>query len=636
MTDYLGPSLKNLRQRNIIPFSYQRDAINWICQKYINKQSGILGDTMGLGKTIEMCLSLYVIRPKMTLIVSPKNLQNHWYYSIHKYFTQNYLFVRSGLFYHQITDITEYEYKEKTKTYSASELVQFSLSNPVVIFSSYDSVKPPLPKTELKKLSEDIYEYHIHNPKSLYEYKEEYTPFPGIEFDIIVLDECHNIRNGCYNYEEYTDKHILSSRFANLMRVRLKNSNGVQGVKFLLTGTPIQNRITDLKSLYVFMGLFQYTYFFNENDEYFTYYINNYLFRRTEKNLNIVLFDYIGYPKEKYNEEIIEVQYETQDERILYENIATSVFKKDGLPYTFYLNRMEYIIRPFDRKEGLLRNNYLLYLSAGIDFFINSYNSTRAKGYYPTLPQWTGNNSKHKMMVNKLYELSLSNQSVIIFHEYIDEMRSIIKYIENFEPQDKTYWNEIYRGDLGYHYMYINGDVKPKDRSKLIERSKEIIANGYRCVLFASTSTCREGINLQHFNNIIFADGNYNPGVESQAIARVYRIGQRKKVNIYRYIHSSFNGLTEGNVERNIRHVDQRKEEIKTEKIELFRKVFSIHNASYYYTNSNIDQHVLDQFTRKYPGYPIENIQSVIFGTYDQTKSDFEELELYDDEENDA
>jgi SNF2 family DNA or RNA helicase len=632
MTDYLNSSLQILRQKNIIPFSYQRDAINWICHQYINRQSGIIGDTMGLGKTIEMCLGLYVIRPKMTLLVSPKNLQNHWYYSIHKYFTQNNLFIRSGLYYQEITDISEYSFKLKTKKYSSDELNQLSLSSPVVIFSTYDSVKPPYSKKQLKdEYGKNLDDYHLSNPQTLYEYKEKYTPFHGIEFDIIILDECHNIRNGCDNFNEYTSKHQLSSRFANLMRVKLRNSNGVKGVKFLLTGTPIQNRITDLKSLYVFMGLIQYTYIFDENDPNFTYYISNYLFRRTEKNLNIILFDYVGFPKQKYNEEIIQVQYETEDERILYENISTSVHKEGGVAYEFYLNSKIYKIRPFDKREGLLRNNYLLYLSAGIDFFINSYNSNRSNDYYPQLPQWTGNNSKHKMMVKKLYELSLKNESVIIFHEYIDEMESIIKYIENFEPEDKSYWDEKFRGDLGYFYMYINGTVDTKIRSKLIEKSKEIINNGYRCVLFASTSTCREGINLQHFNNIIFADGNYNPGVEAQAIARVYRIGQKKQVNIYRYIHSSFDGKTDGGIQRNIQHVDQKKEDIKSEKIELFKKVFSIPNAAYYFTNSDIDQYVIDEFIRRYPTYSFESIKSIIFGSYEETKSSFDEIEVDDE-----
>jgi len=45
-----------------------------------------------------------------------------------------------------------------------------------------------------------------------------------------------------------------------------------------------------------------------------------------------------------------------------------------------------------------------------------------------------------------------------------------------------------------------------------------------------------EGLNLQsHFSEVYFVSPNWNPALESQAIGRCFRIGQKKQVNIYRF-----------------------------------------------------------------------------------------------------
>lgn len=42
------------------------------------------------------------------------------------------------------------------------------------------------------------------------------------------------------------------------------------------------------------------------------------------------------------------------------------------------------------------------------------------------------------------------------------------------------------------------------------------------------------GLNLQNANNVIICDPSWNPSQEEQAIGRVHRLGQDKRVNVYR------------------------------------------------------------------------------------------------------
>jgi ABC-type Zn2+ transport system substrate-binding protein/surface adhesin len=50
---------------------------------------------------------------------------------------------------------------------------------------------------------------------------------------------------------------------------------------------------------------------------------------------------------------------------------------------------------------------------------------------------------------------------------------------------------------------------------------------------------CREGLNLQdNYSEAYLPSPHFNPATEQQAIARCWRIGQKKEVNVFRYIQS--------------------------------------------------------------------------------------------------
>jgi hypothetical protein len=56
-------------------------------------------------------------------------------------------------------------------------------------------------------------------------------------------------------------------------------------------------------------------------------------------------------------------------------------------------------------------------------------------------------------------------------------------------------------------------------------------------ILLAQIKMCREGLNLQdHYSEVYFPSPDFNPATEQQAIARCWRIGQKKPVHVFRYI----------------------------------------------------------------------------------------------------
>ena len=89
------------------------------------------------------------------------------------------------------------------------------------------------------------------------------------------------------------------------------------------------------------------------------------------------------------------------------------------------------------------------------------------------------------------------------------------------------------------------------------------------------------GLNLVSANNVILVDPWWNPAIEEQAIERVYRIGQNKAVNVYKFI-------TIDTVEENMIIIQNKKkvlvqnlffsdkEEIKKQNLENFKEIFNV------------------------------------------------------------
>ena len=67
------------------------------------------------------------------------------------------------------------------------------------------------------------------------------------------------------------------------------------------------------------------------------------------------------------------------------------------------------------------------------------------------------------------------------------------------------------------------------------------------------------GLNLQHFDTVFFSGPQWNPTIEQQAIARVYRIGQKNDILVRRYIVGT---LREKSIEKRIVKIQQAKLEI--------------------------------------------------------------------------
>jgi superfamily II DNA or RNA helicase len=99
---------------------------------------------------------------------------------------------------------------------------------------------------------------------------------------------------------------------------------------------------------------------------------------------------------------------------------------------------------------------------------------------------------------------------------------------------------------LGVGYVRLHGGVPSDRRGGLIDRFRE----NPECQVFLSTDAGGVGLNLQAASHVVNLDLPWNPAVLAQRIARVHRLGQREAVNVVLLVsEGSFEERMEGTLE---------------------------------------------------------------------------------------
>jgi len=86
----------------------------------------------------------------------------------------------------------------------------------------------------------------------------------------------------------------------------------------------------------------------------------------------------------------------------------------------------------------------------------------------------------------------------------------------------------------GYGSLRLDGTMNPKKRQKLVDRFNDPEGNEFVFLLSSKAGGC--GLNLIGANRLVLFDPDWNPAADQQALARVWRDGQKKDCFVYRFI----------------------------------------------------------------------------------------------------
>lgn len=455
-------------------FPHQFEGINWMLDREINGTSvpnrdntmntviygGFQCDDMGLGKTIQIASIIVNNSKPATLLISPLAMIDTW----------SSVLQRAGCAVYEIS---------QTKSMKDTFI-------PWMLMNDSDS---PIPRHFIKNRPS----VYISNYEKLY-YNPSYFRH---NWDRVVLDEAHKIRNGDGEIARYARKIIAP-------------------IRWVVTGTPLVNSLKDIVSLMAFIGV-PYSKLWRWEPRYL-HILPEIVIHRSLDSLRDVIKGAPPVP-EIYNEIL---SFTTDEEEEFYYGVqgATEAMMKK------YSNDFLSSAEAF---KLLLR---LRQISVHPQVYINA--KHREDSNY-TRDNWL-NASTKLVRINEIISRDDDKKvhKYIIFCQFNDEMALIRQYL----------LNECIIEDE--NILLYNGSMSQKERSEVLAKSKKTTET---TVLLLQLQAGGVGLNLQEYDRIIFVSPWWTSALMDQAIARAVRMGQTEVVKIY-HLHLAAENETTINIDK--------------------------------------------------------------------------------------
>ncbi|MCR9039754.1 DEAD/DEAH box helicase [Bacillus sp. L381] len=307
----------------------------------------------------------------------------------------------------------------------------------------------------------------------------------SVTWSTICLDEAQNIKNA----------HTKQSR-------AIRKLKGVHHIA--LSGTPMENRLTELWSIFDFMNkgyLGSLTGFHKryvlpiekDRDEkrisQLQQLIRPFLLRRTKRDEDVAL----NLPDKLEEKEFIPLSAEQAS---LYEQLVKDTF--EHMASLTGMQRKALILSMLGRLKQIC-DHPALYLKEEQTELLN------------------GRSVKLEKLLDLMAVIRGQGESCLIFTQYI-QMGNMMKRL-----LEKTFGEPV---------QFLNGSLSKQERDSLVERFQK---KEYP-TLILSLKAGGTGLNLTAANHVIHYDRWWNPAVENQATDRAYRIGQERFVHVHKLI----------------------------------------------------------------------------------------------------
>lgn len=428
---------------------YQQMGVQWLWWLYNLRLGGCLADDMGLGKTIQV-LSLLLLTKH-----SPSKKQQ----------APSLLVLPASL-------LGNWQ----------AEIAKFAPNLKVYIAHSSSPNGETLKGTEAPNLT------NTDLVITTYGYVHRLPWLDQTSWNMLILDEAQSIKNP-------TSKQTQTIK-------KLKSQ-----VRFILTGTPVENRLLDLWSLFDFVapGLLG-------SSQVFSKYGKQAIKLSEEKGegrfyaaVRHLVSPYILRRLKSDKQIISDLPDKTEVKAYC------SLTKQQIALYQHALNELE--TRLNQGVDGIQRSGLILSYLTRFKQICNHPSQWLGHGQYDA--QESGKFIRLKEICESIRE---KQEKVLVFTQF----REII-------PALNVFLSDIF----GQPGLTLHGQTAVKDRAKLVDAFQQ--EQGFPFFIL-SLKAGGTGLNLTNAAHVIHFDRWWNPAVENQATDRAYRIGQKKNVLVHKFI----------------------------------------------------------------------------------------------------
>ncbi len=338
--------------------------------------------------------------------------------------------------------------------------------------------------------------------------------FSGYDFDYVVLDESQNIKN-------------FSSQTAKAVKILTARH------RLALSGTPVENSSLELWSLFDFLipGFLGTRPWFSHQ---FAVPLEKHRDKVRADMLRQMIFPFVLRRKK----EQVETELPPKSE-------VVTRLKMEEQQLRLYAQLAAYYREEIDREidvrgvaqssmkilEGMLRLRQLCLFPQLV------------RKEYEKTPS-----VKFDHFTGLMEDILTEGHKVLIFSQFVEVLKILRAYFEREQIR----------------YSYIDGSVDVKKRQKMIQAFQQNKKIG---AFLLSLKAGGVAINLTAADYVIIFDPWWNPAVEAQAIDRSHRIGQSKRVIVYRMV-------VEDSIEEKMLELQNQKKELVENLITADAKIF--------------------------------------------------------------
>lgn len=437
---------------------YQKEGFKWLYFLQKNNFGGCLADDMGLGKTVQTITLLQKTVSDRKMNVFEENDEDQ-----------------------QLDLFSKVQNVENKK--QASLIIM-----PISLLHNWER--------EFKKFAPNlkVLTYKGHRRHSKIKKFDEYD---------IILSGYGLIRNDIELLRDYNFLYVILDESQFIKNSDSKTYKALleleSDYKLVLTGTPIENSLSDLWSQLNFVnnGMLGNKKFFTEN------------FKQ---------------PVEKNHDEVQEHKLKKIISPFILRRTKKEV-AKDLPPLTEQLilcSQPDEQRSVYESEKSKMRNKFMEMIDSGdrkslsVEV-LSALSRLRQISNHPLLvdENYGGESGKFNEIIRNVESLTAENHKVLIFSSFVKHLKLLAKYLDS----------------QGYKYSLLTGQTK--NRKEVISDFQTDDENQLFLISIKAGGT---GLNLTEADYVFILDPWWNPAVERQAVNRAHRIGQDKKVMVYRYI----------------------------------------------------------------------------------------------------